>query len=158
MEFELREPPDVLTYSLSASGGANSQTTFQEFNRYDGSSRADWVTLGARARTPPSSLPDGSLGTLSDPERYRLAREFRNFWEIDRYDAPPDFGAKLSVGNTVGPVGFLLAGLYKNDWRARNELSKTLRNTGTPEKPDPDVKDSFPDSERDASPPASPAS
>lgn len=148
VEFELRDPPEVLTYSLSASAGANTQTTFQEFNTYDGS-RGDWVTTGVGARNPPSDLPSGSLDKLPDQQRYALARQFEDVWDIDTYDAPPDFGAKFSVGNTIGNFGYLLGGLYKNDWKARTELQQTLENTGSTDDPELATQNLFPDVERD---------
>jgi hypothetical protein len=148
VEFELREPPDVLTYSMSASAGGNSQTVFQEFNTYDGS-RGDWWTTGETDRNPPKDLPDGSLDDLPDQERFAVARSFRNVWDVDTLSAPPEFGMKANVGNTVGPFGFLIGGLYKNEWRARTELQTTLQNEGSPDDPDVAIRDSFPDTERD---------
>jgi hypothetical protein len=150
VEFELRDPPEVLTYSLSASAGANSQTTFQEFNTYDGS-RGDWVTTGVSARNPPSDTPQGggSVDELPDKQRFALARQFEDIWDVDTFDAPPEFGAKFTVGNTVGPVGYLLGGLYKNEWRARSELQQTLQNEGTTDDPIIATQNLFPDVERD---------
>jgi hypothetical protein len=146
VEFELREPPEVLTYSLSAGVGGNTQTTFQEFNDYEGSS-GDWLTLGAGDRALP--VPDTPLDDLPDEQRWAVGRSFRDVWDVEQTTAPPDFGAKFSVGNTVGRFGFLLAGLYKNEWRARSEDTRTLLNEGTPDDPDVAVRDAFPDTERD---------
>jgi hypothetical protein len=147
VEFELRDPPDVPTYSLSTSVGANSQTTFQEFNTYDGS-RGDWVTLGTSDREPPSDLPGESVNDLPDNQRYMLARQFEDIWDVDQFEAPPEFGAKFTAGNTVGPIGFLLGGLYKNEWRSRTELQQTLQNEGTPDDPIITTQNLFPQVER----------
>jgi hypothetical protein len=147
VEFELRDPPEVLTYSLSASSGANTQTTFQEFNTYDGS-RGDWVTTGAGDRMPPSDLPD-NVSDVPAKRRFALARQFENVWDVDTYDAPPDFGAKFSVGNTIGNFGYLLGGLYKNDWRGREEVQRTLQNIGASDDPEVETRDFFPEVERD---------
>jgi hypothetical protein len=148
VEFELRDPPEVLTYNMSATVGANTQTTFQEFNTYDGS-RGDWVTLGNAKRSAPKDLPSDSVDNLPERQQFALARQFENVWDVDSYDAPPDFGAKFSVGNTVGPFGYLLGGLYKNEWRAREEFQQTLQNTGTTDDPDVEPRDRFPQVERD---------
>jgi outer membrane receptor protein involved in Fe transport len=107
------------------------------------------VTTGASARNPPSDLPEGSVGDLPDKQRYALARQFEDIWDTDTYDAPPEFGAKFTVGNTVGPIGYLLGGLYKNEWRARTELQQTLQNEGTTDDPVIATQNLFPEVERD---------
>jgi len=78
-----------------------------------------------------------------------VARQFHNIWDVDSYQAPPDFGGKLSAGNSWGPLGVLVGGLYKNEWRARGERLATEVNAGTPDDPDIVYQNLFPENERD---------
>jgi TonB-dependent receptor len=129
VDFELRDPPEDLAYSLSASTGGNSQTLGKDFQTYTGSSDDYWG-FGADYRNPPSNLPK-NLADVSNDRRAAIGRSFHDIWNIDHVTAPPDLGLKGSVGNTIGPFGFLLAALYKNDWRQRRESRQTLNNDGT---------------------------
>jgi TonB-dependent receptor len=148
VEFELAEPPEELTYSLSTSVGGNTQTTGQEFATYEGSD-LDGLGLGKDFRSPPASLPD-DLSSVSDARRFRVARSFENIWDVDTETAGPNTGGKFSIGNTVGPLGFLLAGLYGNEYHTRTELTRTLRNEAQSDVGTPDIapRDVFPDSQR----------
>jgi hypothetical protein len=148
IEFEMRDPPEVPTLAMSASAGANSQTTFQQFNTYD-STRKDWVTLGVSNRSIPSDLGDKNLSDLPQQQQYQIARQFHDIWNVDSYDAPPDFGAKFATGNTWGPLGVLVGGLYKNEWRARSEVLATEVNAGNEDHPKPEYQNLFPQNERD---------
>jgi hypothetical protein len=139
VEFEVREPPPELSYTLSVSSGGNSQSTFQDFDTYEGSPEDFWG-MGDSFRSPPKALPDTPI---KNTEQYSLARSFKNIWAVDTITAPPDFGMKGSVGNTYGPFGFLLVGTYKNEWRRFDEHVTTLFNEGSQEDPEPARRDAF---------------
>jgi hypothetical protein len=125
VEFELRDPPEDLSYSLNVSTGGNSQAIGQDVQTYKGTS-ADYWGFGEEYRSLPDGLP-GDLSLLQTDQRARYGKQFRNVWNVDSTTAPPDLGLKGSVGNTYGPLGFLLAAVYKNEWRHREEFRQTLR-------------------------------
>ena len=139
VDINLRDFPEQLTMSATASTGGNSQTTFQDFRGSRGSSR-DWAGLGADFRKlpdavpPPDQFPDALAKPLANG---RVGRSFRDNWAIETETAPPNAGGQLSIGNTIGKFGFELAGMYSNEYEAVHGERKLLfKNDGSLEKPD----------------------
>jgi hypothetical protein len=126
--LDLRDFPDTLTYSFGASTGANTQSTFRPFNTYRGS-HYDYLGFGTRFRelaagTPGSQTDFRQLSTL---QRDAIGRQFRDIWDINTWDAPPNFGGTFAVGDRFGPLGFQLAAIYGNEYKhRRNEIANNF--------------------------------
>ncbi len=131
-DLRLRNFPSQLKYGFSIKGGANTQTTGSDFNTYDGSSY-DPFGYGGTFREIPAGTPNPFDNT--SPDRFAQARRFRNIWNVDTITAPPDFEANASVGNTLGPLGFQLGGIFANGYRFRTEQTKQFRNGGDLDNP-----------------------
>lgn len=139
VEFELRDPPEDLDYSLTVSTGGNTQTLGGKFQTYRGGS-GDYWGFGKSFRSPPRDLPK-ALDDVSAKRQIALAREFKDIYNIDEVSTRPNLGLKGSIGNTIGPFGFLLAALYKNEWHRRDEMKVTLENDKKETKPTDVVPD-----------------
>jgi hypothetical protein len=128
--ISLRDFPETLSYSLGLSTGANTQSTGRDFQTYD----ADWPDYfgyGEGFRAIPDGVPD-DLNPYGILPRTRFGRSFRDIWAIDEIDAPPNAGVNLSVGNSFGPLGVQLGGIYSNQYkRRRNEISDRYTNAGS---------------------------
>jgi outer membrane receptor protein involved in Fe transport len=139
-ELRLRNFPTQLKYGLSIKGGANSQTTFSDFDTYEGS-KYDPFGYGAGFREIPAGTPN-PLDNES-PSRFSQARRFRDIWSVDTITAPPDLEVNASVGNTLGPLGFQLGGIFANGYRFRTERQKQFRNSGDLDDPEISLSDDF---------------
>ena len=140
VKLDLRDLPDKLTYNVGGSFGANTQTTFQDFLTYPGAT-SDYFALGERHRE--LALPSFDLN-FPDERRFGVARGFADVWSPTTTVAPPNFGANLSIGNTIGPFGFQFGGLYSDEWLTRqNQIRRQLGQNGTPDDPDIGVRSSM---------------
>jgi TonB dependent receptor-like, beta-barrel/Carboxypeptidase regulatory-like domain/TonB-dependent Receptor Plug Domain len=127
VEISLADPPSHFTYSLGASTGINTATTFQSFNTYDGTS-ADWFTLGDDFRNLPDNFPD-RVGATTTPQMQTLVGSLRNNWNIDSTTAPPNFGLDGSVGGALGPFSAYLAAQYGTKHQVhRDEIVSSFTN------------------------------
>jgi hypothetical protein len=134
VEFGLRDAPPALSYSMSLTSGFDTQQTFDDFATYEGSSY-DVFGFGKDFRAIPEGTPNPVRDT--SPLRFDQGRRFKNIWAVDTDTAPPDFDAKFSVGNTLGPLGFQLGGIFSNGYANRGtEVKRQFRNQGTFEDPD----------------------
>jgi outer membrane receptor protein involved in Fe transport len=129
-----------LTYSLSLSGGANTQTTAGDMHTYKGS-RYDFVGLGAKFRRIPLETPERV--ERADPNRFSIARNFKNIWQENKERTSPDYGIKASVGNSFGPFGFQLGAVFSNQFRRRDEINRQFRNAGDLDDPEIILFDDF---------------
>lgn len=132
-DLQLRTFPPALTYSVGIKGGGNTQTTFRPFRTYHGS-RYDTFGFGKAFRDVPNGVPnpiDNSSGL-----RFPAGRRFRNIWDVDRTTAPTDYEVKASVGNTLGPLGFQLGGIFENKWRRFDQATNQFRNFGDVDNPE----------------------
>lgn len=118
IDMRLRDYPDKLTYSLGISGGANTQTTGQDFLTYQGGGTADYFGFGEKFRNWPQSMPGFPLDELPQKRVFEIGRQFKDIWQIDTKTAPLDWGANMSIGAREGPVGFQLGGLYSVKFRS----------------------------------------
>lgn len=145
LDLQLREFPDQLTGSIGASVGANTQATFNDFDTYRGSS-TDALTYGSSFRDIPEGFPDRF--PVGQPLPDRFARRFRNVWagehgpgDVD--NAPPNYGANASVGNSWGPFGIQLGASFRNEWKSIQERQRQFINNGTIDDPIIAERDDF---------------
>jgi hypothetical protein len=120
VDIRLREYPE--RFSLTANVGTtfNSQTSFQDFRTYEGSS-LDFLGLGSDFRKIPESVPD-TTDFVPLPQRIQntFGRQFRNIWNTETDTAPPGTNFTLTTGNTFGDkdqFGITVAGVYTSDWQ-----------------------------------------
>lgn len=144
VDLKLREFPELLTGTVGTTIGANTQSTFKDFQSYRGSS-TDWLTYGDSFRDIPKGMPD-SFADQRLPNS--LARRFRNIWggthgpdDVDT--APPNYGANFSVGNSWGPFGLQLGGNFRNEWWHATERERQFINNGTIDDPVIAERDDF---------------
>jgi hypothetical protein len=138
VKLDLRDLPEQLTYNVGVSVGGNTQTTFQDFLTYDGSN-ADYFAIGGQERE--LELPGFDLN-FPDDRRFAVARTFKNDWTPETSQAPPNFGANFSIGNTIGPFGIQFGALYLDEWLTRpNQIRRQFGNNGTIDDPDIGVRD-----------------
>src|SRR5262249_47450325 len=116
--------------NVSSSIGANTQATFRDFKTYRGSNY-DYVGEGAGFRGLPAGMPaDVDEAFLGKPRVFSIARQFRDIWAIDDSEAPPNNGVGFTVGDSIGPFGFQLGGLYSNEYkRYRDVIDRQFQGT-----------------------------
>lgn len=130
--LELRDFPPKLAYNFGISTGGNTNATFGDFDTYKGSS-LDYFGFDQNVRSLPKVIPDRN--TRPDPRAQRnfYGQSFKNIWESEEMTAPPDFAVNFSVGNTIGPLGFNFAGLYKTEYKQRTQIERQFGFATTPE-------------------------
>ncbi|MGH7786617.1 MAG: carboxypeptidase regulatory-like domain-containing protein, partial [Candidatus Binatia bacterium] len=114
VDLRLADPPSELTYGLSTSLGFNTETTFQEYDTYDGYA-ADWVTFGNVPRDLPDTVKQIFPGETSMPTTTQMQTAVGSLplnWNTFGATAPPNFSVNGYVGSSYGPVGFNLAATY----------------------------------------------
>jgi len=136
VDIRLREFPEQLSFSTGLSESFNSQTTFQKFRTYQGGS-LDYFGFGSNFRKLPERVPDTSTFTsLNEFQRDAIGRDFKNIWNSDTMTAAPGFAWNVSGGNTWGPLGVELGGLYRTDYlTVPDETLIQFRNSGTVSRP-----------------------
>ncbi len=121
VDIRLNAPPRELTYGLGMSVSYNTETTFQDFLTYDGST-LDWFGYGEDSRALPSIFGNGpsqATRAPTTPQMQALVAALPLNWNLHNTTAPPNFGIDASVGNTWGPFGASLAGTYGVDQQVR---------------------------------------
>jgi len=146
VDLELRDYPDQLTYSLGFSMSGNTQTTFQDYDTYEGS-KWDYFGFGNSFRELPDIFPDTILQPRvpeSTARQRAIAGSLNNIWDVETKTAPPNWGANFSIGNRFDWWGFNFAALYDNKYQYRpNEIRNTFYNRNTAEDPDIAARDLF---------------
>jgi len=102
LSIETRSFPSKFTLKVRTGVSANSQTSFQEFNGYDGGSY-DALGYDDGTRELPSVIPETTLAAdpaLSQEELDAQTRAFRNVWKMDAGSAGPNASFGVTVGNT----------------------------------------------------------
>lgn len=128
LNIKLKDVPQSLTWNLGISTSVNSQTTFQRFDTYKGSD-LDPFGFGASYRDLPSNVPNGLITTPTGARQRYYASQFRDIWDVDSTDAPPNFKVDLSGGQAFGPVGVALATTFSNEYKFRpNEIRAGFSN------------------------------
>lgn len=132
VDIKLAEPPAHLTYGVSTSLSFNTETTFQDYDTYDGWA-ADWFTLGDGPRALPSAFdifPDSPGGfPLTTTQMRNLVGSLPQNWNVDSSTAPPNFSIDGFVGDTWGPFGINFAASY--GWKFsvhRGEVQNSFNN------------------------------
>lgn len=124
VDIRIAEPPTRLTYGASLSLGFNTETTFQDFDTYDGYA-GDWFTLGDGPRSLPDIFdqvfPSNGSTAPSTTQMRALVNSLPDNWNITSTTAPPNLGFNASVGNSWGPFGFNLAAVYGWKFSARRD-------------------------------------
>jgi len=117
VSVDLREFPEKFEFSTGVTSGGNTQTTGQHFRTYRGGD-LDYLGFGSDFRKLPEDVPDTRTFQNLGPGRAdAIGRSFRNIWNVDsKYEAPPNLGYNISAGNTFGPLGLSVAGIYTNEW------------------------------------------
>lgn len=118
VDIKLAEPPAHLTYGLSASLSFNTESTFQNFDTYQGYT-SDWFTLGNGPRNLPKAFdifpatPNPSPPFVPSTTQMRtLVGSLADNWNVNGATAPPNFSLDGSVGDTWGPFGVNFAASY----------------------------------------------
>jgi outer membrane receptor protein involved in Fe transport len=116
VEIKLAEPPAHLTYGLSTSLSFNTETTFQDYDTYDGWA-SDWLTFGDGPRELPSAFDifPNSPTEVFEPTTTQMRSLVGSLplnWNINSATAPPNFSIDGFVGDTWGPFGINLAAAY----------------------------------------------
>jgi hypothetical protein len=121
VDIDLRDFPDELEANVAFSTGANTSTTFKRFRTYKGSD-LDALGFGRNFRDLPDAFGDQPIGTLATPaQQEHFASSLKNIWAVESETAPPNGGVNFSVGNSWGPLGFELAGVYTTEWKTRRD-------------------------------------
>ena len=117
VNLDLREFPEKFEFSTGLTTGGNSQTTGQQFRTYRGGD-LDYLGFGSNFRKLPEDVPDTrTFQNLGAGRADAIGRSFRNIWNVDsNYDAPLNAGYNISAGNTFGPLGLSVAGIYANEF------------------------------------------
>lgn len=118
VDIELKDAPSTLAYSIGVSSSYNTQTTFKDFDTYEGTD-LDYIGFGAGFRELPGRIPDGNITTPEAAQQREYAAGFRNIWDVDSMEAPPNLGVDFSIGNTFGPLGLGLGATYENEFKRR---------------------------------------
>ena len=126
VDIELKEFPEELTYSVGVSTAYNTESTFRDFDTYKGSN-LDYLGFGVSERELPDIFGDDNLGEdafSTDSRQRALHGSLRNVWAADEYTPGPNLGIKASIGNRLGPVGFLLGANYSNSYKVKRQRIK----------------------------------
>jgi outer membrane receptor protein involved in Fe transport len=121
--------PRQATFSISASLGYNSLTTFDEGIRYPGGG-LDWLGYDDGTRALPSVIPDAKVvergifgGGFNQPQLTEFGRSFANVWEPRPQDGQPDSTLSVLAANSWGGFGAVGSFAYnhKNRFRAEQQ-------------------------------------
>jgi hypothetical protein len=138
--LQLRDFPDRPTFGLGLSGNANTQVTGKDFGTYRGPT-ADYFGLGAYKRRLPGTVPEEPFARPLGPA---VGRSFPDNWAVETIDAPPGAGINVTAGNTWGPFGLQVGGVYGNEYKRRDERVRQFLVGGVAfEDPEPLLKDDY---------------
>ena len=132
VKLELRDFPPKLSYSFGISTGGNTNATFQSFDTYRGGG-LDYFGFDQNVRSLPSVIPDRNIRGDSFAQRQYFGRAFKDIWDPNTITAPPNFDVNFSVGNTVGPLGFNFAALYKTEYKKVRATERQYQFSSTAE-------------------------
>ena len=94
------EFPSRFTFSMNATGGYNSNSTFNPFTTYGGGSK-DWLGVDDGTRSMPGTINQSSVvrGHYSNTELQQIGLSFKNDWNTESTTAPINGGVKFTVGD-----------------------------------------------------------
>jgi outer membrane receptor protein involved in Fe transport len=121
--IRLREFPEKLTYSFGLSSSATTGVTFSPFNTYHGPGTQDYFGFGTDYRELPNNFPSTLKAgpNFAGSRRQAFGQELRNIWDVESETALPNFDGNFYVGDTIGPVGLELSGIYTTEYTAHPE-------------------------------------
>ena len=139
VDIRLKEYPEQLSYSVGAATGANTNATFQSFRTYKGGN-VDYFGFGSGQRAIPGVVPNNLTNTqLTNAQSRFYGNSFNNIWSNYTKTAPPNTNLGFSIGDSFGPFGASLGGLYTTEYKERRgEFTQLFTNGGT--NPDGSVK------------------
>ncbi len=138
VNIHTRTFPEKFTFSVAATGGFNTQSTFAERDTYKGGS-TDWLGVDGGARTLPGGFPAGRKASVGpDGQALPLDQQGRVASQISqngRYVYPttsaPNHslsafaGDRFNVGNV--PIGWMVGATYGRRFRLYEpEVQRTL--------------------------------
>jgi TonB-dependent receptor len=132
VDIKIAEPPPHLTYGVNLSLGFNTETTFQDFQTYDGST-LDWFTMGQGSRDLPGFIdqlfPDADTFDPTTTQMREMVASLPLNWNLHSMTAPPNFGIDGYVGSTYGPFGVNLAAVY--GWKFKVHRNEAVNGFGS---------------------------
>jgi TonB-dependent receptor len=135
IQLNTKEFADQLTARLSASYGYNTQTTFQDFETYQGGD-LDFVGIDDGTRELPEEIkkvPDSQKiieggqfgGGFTAEEIEKFGESFKNVWTPTMKKAPVNQSYSFSLGNQADvarrPLGYIASLTYKNSYSFHEE-------------------------------------
>src|SRR5215471_5227104 len=117
VDIRLLEFPEKPTFTYGQSFGGNTQTTFQPFRTYQGSS-LDYFGFGNGFRSLPLAVPrtPGLINTFPTNQADAIGRDFKNIWSEKEVDASPNVGINFAMGDTIGPLGFAFGTNFRTEY------------------------------------------
>jgi len=99
IRINTRDVPDDPFFNISVGSGMNTQATFKEYRRMQGSN-TDWLGYDKTFRVLPADWPAdrASLVRLTDEQQLSLSRQFRNSYATDNRTALPYGSFQMSGG------------------------------------------------------------
>jgi len=135
VDIDLVEFPDKPTLGLSLSAGANTAATFRRFQTFAGVPNK-YLGFSAGALDLPSSFPVYDIGSPPVNVQRELAGDLPNIWTSHDIQAAPNTGLSVRGGNTWGPFGFELGGVYDTSYgQHRREVQRQFTNVNTVDQP-----------------------
>jgi hypothetical protein len=129
--IRLKEFPEQLTYSLGVSTGLNSRATFRTFDTYRGSA-VDYFGFGGDARALSPVFPERLVPPQPPSAQARFyAAHLPNVWNVEQKSAPPNFGVTFNAGNSWGPFGAAVGGVYSTEYTHHSgEINRVIDQKG----------------------------
>src|SRR5262245_8995459 len=119
VDINLREFPETFQLGTATALGVNSSTSFRKFRTYSGTA-ANFFGYPRPFFDYPSGPPDGVAdipnGTLPVSEPRRFAEQLPYVWSPHSTTGAGTTGLNANVGNSYGPFGFELAGIYNTEF------------------------------------------
>lgn len=136
VDLVTRGVPDEAFGEIKLSGGYNSQSTFDSGLTYDGGA-LDIFGYDDGTRQRPGAVAaateEGRRTLQGQPSGVvnQLGREFSNAYEVDAFEAPPDFALSLAgggsedvfLGGTIGAVGSIK---WSRRWRQQDRIQRVF--------------------------------
>ncbi len=90
-------------FNISATGGYNSNATFNPFTTYQGGSK-DWLGIDDGTRSMPSTINETPVlrGNYTNAELQQIGLSFKNDWNTESTTAPINGSIKFTMGDNYG--------------------------------------------------------
>ncbi len=119
IEINTVEFPSSMIFNVSISSAVNTQTTFKNFQSYNGGKR-DFLGIDDGTRNMPTNINGATVNksNYSSQELQNIGTSFSNNWSLKNSNAPMnggvklDFGNKINIGNDV--LGYIASISYSN--------------------------------------------